>query len=70
MVVMLADQQLHDLAAGLNCSGEFAILALEFGSLAGAVGDDQRRVQPIDMSYWAQCGYSGVIERDVAAACR
>ena len=67
---MLADQQLHHLAAGFNRSGEFAILALEFRSLAGAVGDDQRRVQPIEMPYWAQCGYSGVIERNVAVACR
>ena len=49
MVVMRADQQLHRLAAGFNCGGEFAILALEFRSLAGTVGDDQRRVQPIEM---------------------
>ena len=49
MVVMLADQQLDDLAAGFNRGSEFAIPALEFRSLAGAVGDDQRRVQPIEM---------------------
>jgi hypothetical protein len=46
---MLADQQLHHLAAGFNRGGEFSILALEFASLAGAVGDHQRRVQPIEM---------------------
>jgi hypothetical protein len=44
---MLADQQLHLLA--FNRGGELAILALEFRSLASAVGDDQRRVQPIEM---------------------
>ena len=49
MVVMLADQQLHHLVAGFNRGGEFAILALEFRSLAGAVADDQRRLQLIEM---------------------
>ena len=34
MVVMLADQQLHRVAAGCKRGGELAILALEFRSLA------------------------------------
>jgi len=34
MVVMLADQQLHQIAGGCKRGGELAILALEFRSLA------------------------------------
>ena len=34
MAVMLADQQLHQIAAGCKRGGELAILALEFRSLA------------------------------------
>ena len=40
VVVVLADQQPYLLAGGFDRSGEFAVLALEFGGLAGAVGDD------------------------------
>ena len=49
MVVMLADQQFHHVALGFSRGSEFAILALEFKSLASAAADDQRRVQPIEM---------------------
>jgi hypothetical protein len=51
---MLADRELHALAGGLDRGGELAVLALEFGHLAGAVADDQRRGQLIEVSYWAQ----------------
>src|SRR5262245_10835987 len=44
MVVVLADEEPHPLAGGLDHGGEFSVLALEFGGLAGAVGDDQLRL--------------------------
>src|ERR1700746_1077262 len=70
MVVVLADQQPHLLAGGFDFSGEFAVLALELGGLAGAVCDYQRRVQSIEMPYRAQRGDRCVIKRDVGIARR
>ena len=70
MVVLLAHQQLHRLAGGFDRGGKFAVLALELRGLAGAVGDDQRRVQSIEMPYRAQRRDRCVVKRDVGIARR
>jgi hypothetical protein len=68
MVVVLADQKPRLLAGGFDRSGEFAVLALEFGGFAAAMGDDQRRVQPVEMPYRAQRRDRRVVECDIAVA--
>ena len=69
MVVMLADQQPHLLAGSFDRRSEFAVLTLELGGLTGAVSDDQRRVQSVEMPYRAQRPDRRVVELDIVAAC-
>jgi hypothetical protein len=47
MVVVLADQQPHLLTSIFDRSGKFAVLALKLGGLAGAVRNNQRRLQSV-----------------------
>ncbi len=54
MVVALADEELRRLACRLQRREEVARLALELGRLAGAVGEDERRVERVEMALRAQ----------------
>src|SRR5207253_6086121 len=65
VVVVLADHEAHWVAGGVHRGGEFAVLTLKVGGLAGAVGDDQRRYQAAEMPDRAQCGDRRVVEFDV-----
>ena len=58
MIVALADDQLDRLARGLDRRGEVARLALELRRLAGADGEDQRRVEPVEMALRATASRS------------
>src|SRR4051812_12729632 len=49
MVVSLGDQERDRLSGGLRGRGEFAVLPLELRRLVGAVGDDHRAVEPVEM---------------------
>ena len=54
VVVACADDQLDRFAGGRHGGGEVARLALEFRRLAGADGENERRMQPIDETAAAQ----------------
>src|SRR5579862_3042392 len=67
VVVVLADEEPRRLPGG-GGGGEFAVLALEFGGLAGAVGDNERRPQPVEMADRAELLDRRVVEPDVIAS--
>src|ERR1051326_9132523 len=50
VVVALGDQQRDRLPRRFDGGGEFAVLALELRCLEGAVGDDHRAVEPVEMA--------------------
>src|ERR1700739_713439 len=54
MIVGLTDDQLRRLAGRLHGGKEFARLALELRRLLRAVGEDQRRVQAVEMALGAE----------------
>ena len=54
VVVARADDQLGLLAGGLHRRGEVARLALELRRLAGADGENERRVQTVEITLAAQ----------------
>jgi hypothetical protein len=53
VIVILSYKQLDRLAGGFGCGDKFAVLALKFGGLAGAVGQDERPMQMVEMPYRA-----------------
>src|SRR6516162_3750034 len=70
MIVMLADQEPHLFTGCFDRGGEFAVLPLEFGGLAGAVSYDHWRLQTVEMPNRAQCGDRRTVKPHIATACR
>src|SRR5215471_52750 len=70
VAVIIADNEVHGLAGGLDRRGEFAGLPLELRRLVGAATDDQRRVQSVEMADRAQFLDHVVGELDVVRARR
>src|SRR4029077_13026482 len=66
----VSHKPLHRLSYGFDRGGKFAVLALKFWGLAGAIGDDQRRLQSVEMPYRAQRRDRRVVELDIVAARR
>ncbi len=54
MIVALADEELDRFAGRLHRSGEIASLPLKFRGLVGAMRDDKRRMQAVEMPPRAQ----------------
>src|SRR5689334_14915626 len=54
VIVALGDNQADRLAGRLHRRGELAILPLELRRLVGAVGDDQRAVEAVEMALRGQ----------------
>jgi len=70
VVVAHADQERDRLAGGLQGGGELAGLALEFGRLVGAVGEDDRAIDPLQMPLGGELLLHLVGELDVGRALR
>src|SRR5262249_56746459 len=66
VVVALADKELDGLAGGFDCRVEVARLALELGRLAGAVSENEGRVELVEMTLRAQRFLHLVRELDVS----
>src|ERR1700692_3994373 len=70
MVVRLADDHLGGLACCPNGREEIFSLALKFRALPGAAGENERRVQAVEMALRAELLHHRIGERDVGRAFR